>query len=80
MDSTNQELHPVYGAIPLDGDFVQQGEILGLSVDAQEIVIAPISGWIQLVPALESDSTRLFVHINRNGKESAGRPASETAA
>jgi hypothetical protein len=78
MDTPNQELHPIYGAIQYDGEFVQQGEILGLSVDAREVVTAPISGWIQLLPDKDSDSARLFVHIRRAVADS--RSSTETAA
>ncbi|HZO87911.1 MAG TPA: hypothetical protein VFB38_06185 [Chthonomonadaceae bacterium] len=43
------EVHPVYGAIYKDGEFVQRGAVLGLSVDSREVVVAPISGWVRLV-------------------------------
>ncbi len=43
------DVHPVYGAIYKDGEFVQRGAVLGLSVDSKEVVIAPISGWVRLV-------------------------------
>src|SRR5690242_4194772 len=41
-------VHPVYGAIYKDGEFVQRGAVLGLSVDQKEVVVAPISGWVRL--------------------------------
>lgn len=41
-------VHPVYGAIYQDGEFVQRGAVLGLSVDARAVVVAPISGWVRL--------------------------------
>jgi hypothetical protein len=43
-------VHPVYGAIYQDGEFVQRGAVLGLSVDARAVVIAPISGWVRVHP------------------------------
>jgi len=43
-------VHPVYGAIYQDGEFVQRGAVLGLSVDAKNVVIAPVSGWVRLQP------------------------------
>lgn len=43
-------VHPIYGAIYQDGEFVQRGAVLGLSVDAREVVVAPISGWVRLQP------------------------------
>jgi|SwirhisoilCB1_FD_contig_31_20124124_length_448_multi_4_in_0_out_0_1 hypothetical protein len=44
------DVHPVYGAIYKDGEFVQRGAVLGLSVDSREVVVAPVSGWVRLVP------------------------------
>jgi hypothetical protein len=41
-------VHPVYGAIYKDGEFVQRGAVLGLSVDSREVVVAPVSGWVRL--------------------------------
>lgn len=41
-------VHPVYGAIYQDGEFVQRGAVLGLSVDCKEVVIAPVSGWVRV--------------------------------
>ena len=46
-------VHPVYGAIYQDGEFVQRGAVLGLSVDCKEVVIAPISGWVRLGPGTQ---------------------------
>lgn len=43
------DVHPVYGAIYKDGEFVQRGAVLGLSVDSKEVVVAPVSGWVRLV-------------------------------
>jgi hypothetical protein len=43
-------VHAVYGVIYQDGEFVQRGAVLGLSVDAKNVVIAPISGWVRLLP------------------------------
>jgi hypothetical protein len=43
-------VHAIYGAIYQDGEFVQRGAVLGLSVDAREVVIAPVSGWVRLLP------------------------------
>ena len=41
-------VHPIYGAIYHDGEFVQRGAVLGLSVDCTEVVVAPVSGWVRL--------------------------------
>jgi hypothetical protein len=43
------DVHPIYGAIYKDGEFVQRGAVLGLSVDSKEVVVAPVSGWVRLV-------------------------------
>ena len=50
MGPTYLEVHPVYGAIYKDGEFVQRGAVLGLSVDSKSVVVAPVSGWVRLVP------------------------------
>ena len=76
--TTDTEVHPIYGAIPSDGEFVLEGEILGLSADAREIVTAPRSGWIKLVPANEPESNRLYVHIHTTAERRT--PPVETAA
>lgn len=44
------QVHPIYGAIYKEGEFVQRGAVLGLSVDSKEVVIAPVSGWVHIVP------------------------------
>ena len=46
-------VHPIYGTIYHDGEFVQRGAVLGLSVDSKEVVIAPISGWVRVSQATE---------------------------
>jgi hypothetical protein len=48
MSPTYLELHPVYGAIYKEGEFVQRGAVLGLSVDSKGVVVAPVSGWVKL--------------------------------
>jgi hypothetical protein len=56
------KVHPVYGAIYQDGEFVQRGAVLGLSVDSSAVVTAPVSGWIRLSTPSES-SPGLCVEI-----------------
>ncbi len=51
MSSVCVDVHPVYGAIYQDGEFVQRGAVLGLSIDTTHVVVAPISGWIRLLRA-----------------------------
>jgi len=41
-------VHPVYGAIYKDGEFVQRGAVLGLAVDSKGVVVAPVSGWVRM--------------------------------
>ena len=48
MNPTYLDLHPVYGAIYKEGEFVQRGAVLGLSVDSKGVVIAPVSGWVKM--------------------------------
>ena len=52
------DVHPVYGAIYKDGEFVQRGAVLGLSVDSKEVVVAPISGWVRVVRSKEISTPR----------------------
>jgi hypothetical protein len=72
MELVNRELHPVYGAIPSDGEFVRQGEVLGLSTDATEVVLAPVSGWVKLEPQTSAADPRLVVRIHASRGDSAG--------
>lgn len=60
------DLHPVYGAIYKEGEFVQRGAVLGLSVDSKGVVIAPVSGWVKLGPLLpvpEQEAHSLRIEI-----------------
>lgn len=54
MEPVCLSVHPVYGAIYKDGEFVQCGAVLGLSVDSREVVIAPVSGWVRLSESMEA--------------------------
>ncbi len=60
------DVHPVYGAIYKDGEFVQRGAVLGLSVDARGVVVAPVSGWVKLCqnpPATPNEVEGLRIEI-----------------
>lgn len=48
-------VHPVYGAIYQEGEFVQRGAVVGLTTDSRGVVIAPISGWIRFAGRQGSD-------------------------
>jgi hypothetical protein len=66
MSPTYLDLHPVYGAIYKEGEFVQRGAVLGLSVDSKGVVIAPVSGWVKMgqpigVPEQEVQSLRIEI-------------------
>jgi hypothetical protein len=63
MECFLHELHPVYGAIPGDGDFVERGDVLGLSVDAKEVVVAPFSGRVRVVATPGEPGRRVHVEI-----------------
>jgi len=52
------EIHPVYGAVPADGEFVRRGAVIGVSTDAKDIVVAPASGWIRLRREMSNGHTR----------------------
>jgi hypothetical protein len=54
VEPTCLNVHPVYGAIYKNGEFVQRGAVIGLSVDSREVIIAPISGWIKIIEAAQS--------------------------
>jgi hypothetical protein len=67
-------VHPVYGAIYQDGEYVQRGAVLGLSVDSRQVVVAPVSGWVRL--SGDGDSARgiaveIWQHLRRDGAEPA---------
>ncbi|HLK58509.1 MAG TPA: hypothetical protein VKU00_18210 [Chthonomonadaceae bacterium] len=55
-------IHPIYGAIYHDGEFVQRGAVLGLSVDCKDVVVAPVSGWVRLGSRLEMPSNNGATH------------------
>ena len=60
------DLHPVYGAIYKEGEFVQRGAVLGLSVDSKGVVIAPVSGWVKIgsmLPFSEQEACSLRIEI-----------------
>jgi len=54
LEPMSLNVHSVYGAIYKDGEFVQRGAVLGLSVDAKEVVVAPISGLVRVVSSPEA--------------------------
>lgn len=51
MSPTYLDVHPMYGTIYKDGEFVQRGAVVGLTVDLSAVVVAPVSGWVRLRPA-----------------------------
>jgi hypothetical protein len=57
------QLHPIYGAIASEGEFVERGEILGLSVNEKEIVRAPEAGRVRLSLQSNTRTPRLLVDI-----------------
>lgn len=52
-------VHPVYGAVYKDGEFVQSGAVLGLATDSSGVVVAPVSGWVRLKSSARSFATQL---------------------
>ncbi len=68
MSSASSERNFSYGAVFQTGDFVQRGDIVGLSVDGKQAVKAPMSGWVRILPqpdSPESDPIPLIVEIWR---------------
>jgi hypothetical protein len=63
MIPNNLELHPIYGAIPSEGEFVDKGEIIGLSVNEKEIVRAPKAGRVRMLFLSDPHTPRLMVQI-----------------
>ncbi len=53
MSLTCPDAPPTCGAVYRTGDYVQKGNVLGLSKDRSSVVVALASGWARLV---ESDS------------------------
>ena len=69
MSPTYIDLHPVYGAVYKEGEFVQRGAVLGLSVDSKGVVVAPISGWVRIgqpLPAFEKEAQCLRIEIRQH--------------
>ena len=65
------DVHPVYGAIYQDGEFVQRGAVLGLSVDSKTVVIAPISGWVRLLGEASEPEISLRIEILQSAERDA---------
>jgi hypothetical protein len=77
MTCFSRELHPVYGAVPRDGEHVEAGEILGLSPDAKDVVTAPLSGWVRLVASPGASDRRLTIEVWQNRRERDEAQAAE---
>ena len=63
LETTRLIVHSIYGAIYEHGEFVQRGAILGLSVDTREVVVAPISGWLNVIGVEEHEPIALQIEI-----------------
>ena len=79
MTCFSRELHPVYGAVPRDGDYVEAGEILGLSPDSRDVITAPVSGWLRLVTS-HSPDRRLTAQIWQDRRARDEADAAEALA
>lgn len=83
MVGQEMELHPIYGAIPQDGEFVRRGDVLGLSTDSREVILAPVSGWVRIIRTPEethgSEACRLLVQILQAPQEETHALISRTA-
>jgi hypothetical protein len=72
MSPTYLELHPVYGAVYREGEFVQRGAVLGLSVDSKGVVIAPVSGWVKMgqpPTAANTEASSLRIEIRQPSRD-----------
>ena len=76
MEPWRLSVHPIYGAIYRDGEFVQRGAILGLNTQANGVVVAPASGWVRVVRASASASGEPL----KSSSESAPQNAATDAA
>jgi hypothetical protein len=63
MDLYDVELHPVYGAIPRDGEIVQTGDVLGLSTDSRQVITAPFPGRVTLISTPGKPTRTLHLRI-----------------
>ena len=63
MELANLTVHSIYGAIYRDGEFVQRGAVIGLSVDTREVVVAPVSGWVCVLGTQEHEPSALEIQI-----------------
>lgn len=63
MDAEGYELHPGYGAVPRNGDFVECGDVLGMSVDAKQVVTARASGRVIIRRLAAAASRQLILEI-----------------
>ena len=69
------ELHPEYGPIYRDGEYVQCGLPVGLSADKKSVVRAPRSGWIRIPDGREHAVVRVEIWSARPIVSSASRIA-----
>lgn len=75
MEPWRLSVHPIYGAIYRDGEFVQRGAILGLNTEANGVVVAPASGWVRVVraptPANPPNSTSISTPAGKEADKDA---------
>jgi hypothetical protein len=77
--SVRCEIHPIYGAVPRDGDNVREGDIIGLSVDGSRAIAAPCAGTIRTERYVCDGRSLLRVEILPTGgeeKEAGSEPTS----
>jgi len=80
MQSFALEIHPVYGSVPREGDRVEPGDILGLSADSREVVVAPVEGTVSLLSLPGESAGRLYVQIWRDAAEAQSTCAAAPSA
>ncbi len=67
-------IQPEFGTIYRSGEFVQRGSILGMTADARKVVIAPIGGWVSVLPKVDG-TEGLTVEIHPRPQSALDCPA-----
>lgn len=57
-----------YGAVYQTGDYVQRGNVVGLSADGGSVVVAPMSGWVRLIEAEDLWSVEIWRNPEYDGE------------
>jgi hypothetical protein len=75
MKYSRVELHAGYGAVPANGEVVHTGEVIGLSADAREVVVASHTGPLSLEAFTDHGKQKLYASIPSPKEGDKIRPA-----